>query len=73
MAKDDLVNVGGKISNLSGGGVYSVTLDNGIEVSAKLCGKMRKFRIKVVVGDRVTIGMSPYDATHGLILHRHKA
>ncbi|MFM6930240.1 MAG: translation initiation factor IF-1 [Bdellovibrio sp.] len=72
MAKDDLVNIDGKISNLSGGGSYSVTLDNGAEVTAKLCGKMKKFKIKVVVGDRVTIGVSPYDPTHGLILHRHK-
>lgn len=72
MAKDDLVSVDGKISDLSGGGVYYVTLDNGINVSAKLCGKMKRFKIKVVAGDRVTVGMSPYDATHGLILHRHK-
>lgn len=72
MSKDDLVNIDGKISNLSGGGIYSVTLENGAEVKAKLCGKMKKFKIKVVVGDRVTIGVSPYDPTHGLILHRHK-
>lgn len=72
MAKDDLVNVEGKISNLSGGGIYSVTLDNGVEVAAKLCGKMKRFKIRVVVGDRVTIGVSPYDPTHGLILHRQR-
>ncbi|MEY4616521.1 MAG: hypothetical protein RJB66_1481 [Pseudomonadota bacterium] len=72
MAKDDLVKLDGKITNLSGGGVYSVILDNGHEVSARLCGKMKKFSIKVVVGDRVSIGMSPYDPTHGLILHRYK-
>ncbi len=72
MAKDDLVNADGKVSNMSGGGVYSILLDNGFEVAAKLCGKMKKFRIKVVIGDRVTVGMSPYDPTHGLILHRLK-
>ncbi|QDK36290.1 translation initiation factor IF-1 [Bdellovibrio sp. NC01] len=72
MPKDDLVNVEGKISNLSGGGVYSITLENGLEISARLCGKMKRFKIKVVVGDRVTVGVSPYDPTHGLILHRHK-
>ena len=72
MAKDDLVNVEGKISNLSGGGIYSVTLDNGVEVAAKLCGKMKRFKIRVVVGDRVTIAVSPYDPTHGLILHRQR-
>ncbi len=72
MAKDDLVNVEGKVSNLTGGGNYSITLENGVEVSARLCGKMKTFKIKVVVGDRVTVGVSPYDPTHGLILHRHK-
>lgn len=72
MAKDDLVNVDGKISNFSGGGVYFITLDNGYEITAKLCGKMKKFNIKVVVGDRVNVGISPYDPTHGLILHRHR-
>lgn len=72
MAKDDLVKLDGKITNLSGGGLYSVKLDNGHEVFARLCGKMKKFSIKVVVGDRVSIGMSPYDPTHGLILHRYK-
>ena len=72
MAKDDLLNVEGKISNLSGGGIYSVTLDNGVEVAAKLCGKMKRFKIRVVVGDRVTVGVSPYDPTHGLILHRQR-
>ncbi len=72
MSKEDLVSFEGKISNLFGGGVYSITLDNGIDISAKLCGKMKKFRIRVVVGDRVTVGMSPYDPSHGLILHRHR-
>ncbi|KHD87411.1 MAG: translation initiation factor IF-1 [Bdellovibrio sp. ArHS] len=72
MAKDDLVNVEGKVVDLSGGGVYSVTLENGITVKARLCGKMKRFNIKVVVGDRVSLGVSPYDPSHGLILHRHK-
>lgn len=72
MSKDDLVKVEGKITDLSGGGHYSVVLENGIPIAARLCGKMRRFNIKVVVGDRVTVGVSPYDPTHGLILHRHK-
>ncbi|MGZ3772593.1 MAG: translation initiation factor IF-1 [Pseudobdellovibrionaceae bacterium] len=72
MAKEDLVSIDGRVSNQSGGGVYAITLDNGHEISAKLCGKMKKFKIKVVVGDRVSVGLSPYDPTHGLILHRYK-
>jgi len=72
MAKDDLVMVEGKVCDLSGGGIYSINLENGIPVKARLCGKMKRFNIKVVVGDRVSVGVSPYDPTHGLILHRHK-
>jgi translation initiation factor IF-1 len=72
MAKDDLAAVEGKITDHTGGGVYGITLENGTPVKAKLCGKMKKFKIKVVVGDRVTVGLSPYDLAHGLILHRHK-
>ncbi|MBX3039248.1 MAG: translation initiation factor IF-1 [Bdellovibrionaceae bacterium] len=72
MAKDDLVAVDGNVTDMSGGGVYCITLANGLSVKARLCGKMKRFRIKVVVGDRVTVGVSPYDPTHGLITHRHK-
>ncbi len=72
MAKDDLAQFEGKVVDVVAGGTYKVQLDNSIEVSAKLCGKMRKFNIRVVVGDRVTVGVSPYDPTHGLIMYRHK-
>ncbi len=72
MAKDDLVQVEGKITDLSAGGVYFIELENGVPIKARLCGKMKRFNIKVVVGDRVTVGVSPYDPTHGLITHRHK-
>lgn len=72
MAKDDLITLKGIIHDLSGGGVYHITLDNGVKVQARLCGKMKKFNIKVVVGDSVDVGLSPYDPSHGLITHRHK-
>lgn len=73
MAKDDLLQIDGKITDLRGGGTYAITLDNGIQVSARLCGKMKKFKIRIVVGDRVTVAVSPYDTSHGLIMFRHKA
>ncbi len=72
MSKDDLVTITGKISDMSGGGVYHILLENGLNIKARLCGKMKKFNIKVVVGDSVDVGISPYDPTHGLITHRHK-
>ncbi|MES3038706.1 MAG: translation initiation factor IF-1 [Bdellovibrionota bacterium] len=72
MAKDDLVQVEGKVIDAKAAGLYKVKLENNIEITAKLCGKMRSFNIRVVVGDRVTVGVSPYDPTHGLIMFRHK-
>jgi len=73
MAKDDLASFDGKVVDLSGGGVYRIELDNGTQVSARLCGKMKKFKIRVIVGDKVSVGFSPYDISHGLILHRYRA
>jgi translation initiation factor IF-1 len=72
VAKDDLVQIDGKITDLRGGGTYAILLDNGVSVSARLCGKMKKFKIRIVVGDRVTVAVSPYDTSHGLIMFRHK-
>lgn len=73
MAKDDLAQLEGKIVDAAAGGLYKVQLDsNNVEIMARLCGKMRRFNIRVVVGDRVTVGVSPYDPTNGLILYRHK-
>jgi translation initiation factor IF-1 len=72
MAKDDLIQIDGTIEESHAHGHFSVLLDNQKKVTAKLSGKMRKFYIRVVVGDRVTVGFSPYDTTNGLILFRHK-
>ncbi len=72
MAKEDLVEFEGVVSAVPSHGNFKVTLDNGHTINAKLSGKMRKFYIKVVQGDRVTVGISPYDKSHGLILFRHK-
>ena len=72
MARDDLVRLEGVIADSSGGGLFTVQLENGVTVLAKLCGKMKRFNIRVIVGDKVTVGVSPYDPTHGLILHRQK-
>jgi translation initiation factor IF-1 len=71
LAKDDLVRCEGKISEAKGQGNYKVTLDNGAVIAAKLCGKMKRFKIRITVGDRVTVGLSPYDLSHGLITHRN--
>lgn len=72
LSKEDLIQLEGKIADITGGGNYQVKLDNGIVVLARLSGKMKKFKIKVLVGDRVTVGVSPYDPSHGLITHRQR-
>ena len=51
---------------------YRVTLENGVAVGAYASGKMRKHRIRILAGDRVTLEMSPYDLTKGRINFRHK-
>ena len=73
MAKDDLIQVDGTITDVTGGGNYKVSLENGVNVTARLCGKMKRFKIRVIVGDKVTVGLSPYDPTHGLITFRHRS
>jgi translation initiation factor IF-1 len=73
MSREDLIRIEGKVSDTTGGGNYLVLLDNGVTVTARLSGKMKKFKIRIIVGDRVTVGVSPYDLTHGLITHRQKA
>ena len=72
MSREDLFQADGVITDVLAGGTYSVQLSNGQSIAAKLSGRMRKFFIRVIVGDRVTVGLSPYDPTHGLILHRQK-
>ena len=72
LAKDDLIDVQGKVTAVHSGGLYRVQCEPGHEVLAQLSGRMRRFRIKVVPGDRVKVGVSPYDLTHGLITFRER-
>ena len=62
----------GVVTDASSGTQFQVKLDNGNSISAKLSGRLRRFHIRVLVGDRVTVGFSPYDLSHGLILAREK-
>ncbi|MDE0151262.1 MAG: translation initiation factor IF-1 [Bdellovibrionales bacterium] len=73
MSKSDLVQFEGEIAQVCPKGIYKILLENNkVEISAKLCGKMRRYNIQVVVGDKVTVGFSPHDLTNGLIIYRHK-
>jgi translation initiation factor IF-1 len=71
LSKDDLIDVQGTVVAVHSGGLYRVQVDSGgHEVLAQLSGRMRRFRIKVVPGDRVTVGVSPYDPVRGIITFR---
>jgi translation initiation factor IF-1 len=72
MAKEDLIDMQGTVHQVLPDTRFLVTLDNGIEVTAYLSGKMRKHRIRILAGDKVTLEMSPYDLTKGRINFRHK-
>ena len=72
MAKQDSVELEGVVSDVLPSAMFRVTLDNGHNVLATIGGKMRRFRIRVLTGDRVKVEVSPYDLTRGRITFRHK-
>ena len=70
MAKEDTIKIDGTVKELLPNMTFRVVLDNGMEVTAHLCGKMRVRNIRVLVGDVVTLEMSPYDLTQARIVYR---
>ena len=72
MAKEDMVELEGVVSDVLPSSMFRVELDNGHSVLATIGGKMRRFRIRVLTGDRVKVEVSPYDLTRGRITFRHK-
>jgi translation initiation factor IF-1 len=70
--KEDKLRMDGTIVEALPGTQFKVELENGHEILAYLSGKMRKYYIRVLLGDRVTVEMSPYDLTRGRIVYRHK-
>jgi translation initiation factor IF-1 len=73
LAKEELIEFGGVVSEALPDNRYRVTLENGVEIWAYASGKMQKHRIRILAGDRVTLEMSPYDLTKGRINFRHKS
>jgi len=72
MAKEEMLEFDGTVTEVLPDGNFRVKLDNEHEVLAYTAGKMRKFRIRTGVGDRVIVEMSPYDLNRGRISFRHK-
>ena len=73
MAKEDVIELEGVVSEILPGGQFRVQLDGRHEILVYTAGKMRKNRIKTMVGDRVTVEMTPYDLSRGRLIYRHKS
>jgi translation initiation factor IF-1 len=72
MAKQGPIKVDGIISETLPNATFKVRLENGHEILAHISGKMRMHFIKILVGDKVAIELSPYDLNKGRITYRYK-
>jgi translation initiation factor IF-1 len=72
MTKEELLEVEGTVLERLPDARYRVRLDNGYETMAYMAGRVKKNRIRILAGDRVTIEMTPYDLTKGRINFRHR-
>ena len=72
MAKEEVLEFPGVVTERLPNAMFRVKLDNDHEILAHTAGKMRKHRIRVLAGDRVTVELTPYDLTKGRITFRYK-
>ncbi len=70
--KEDKIEMEGTVIEALPATQFRVRLDNGHEILAYLSGKMRKYYIRILLGDRVRVDLSPYDLTRGRIVYRYK-
>lgn len=71
-ANQNLIEMQGTITNCLSNGMFRVKLENGFQVLAHISGKIRRNSIRIVLGDCVTVELSPYDLTRGRIIYRGK-
>ena len=72
MAKEEAIEADGTVTEVLPNATFRVLLPNGHDVLATMAGRMRRFRIRVLAGDRVTLALSPYDLTRGRITFRSR-
>jgi translation initiation factor IF-1 len=70
--KQGAIQLEGTVTDVLPSSMFRVDLQNGHKLLATTAGKMRRFRIRILAGDRVTVEVSPYDLTRGRITFRHK-
>ncbi|MCB1187491.1 translation initiation factor IF-1 [bacterium] len=72
MSKEEGIEVEGRVIEALRNGMFRIELENGNVILGYLSGKIRKFRIRVLNGDRVLVALSPYDLNKGRIVYRYK-
>ena len=72
MAKEEAIEIYGVVEEALPNAMFRVQLENGHEILAHMSGKMRKFYIRILPGDKVKVELSPYDLTRGRITYRDK-
>jgi translation initiation factor IF-1 len=70
--KEEKIELEGEVLEALSNGKYRIGLDNGHETLGYTAGKMRRYRIRILPGDRIKIELSPYDLTRGRIVYRYK-
>ena len=71
--KEELLERDGTVTSVLNNMMYKVQIDDGPEILCYTTGKIRRFRIRILAGDRVTVEMSPYDLEKGRITWRHRS
>ena len=72
MAKDDLITMSGVIEEVLPNAMFRIKLENEHKIIATIGGRLRKNNIRILLGDRVDVEMSPYDLTRGRVVYRNK-
>ncbi|MET0154794.1 MAG: translation initiation factor IF-1 [Rickettsiales bacterium] len=72
MAKEELITFQGDVLEVLPNAMFRIRLENGVEILGHTSGRMRKNRIRVIVGDKVEVEMTPYDLTKGRVVKRMK-
>jgi translation initiation factor IF-1 len=71
LPKEETITMEGEVLDAMPNAMFRVKLENGHQIIAHISGKMRKFYIRILPGDRVTVEISPYDLSKGRITYRH--
>jgi translation initiation factor IF-1 len=72
MAKEDLIKLSGKVEEVLPNAMFRVVLENNHKIIATIGGKLRQHNIRILLGDKVDVEMSPYDMNRGRVVYRNK-